>query len=139
MNDLISTRVNQARALLLQARDSKDAKKVADSLDAAISILLPIAMEAKGIASRTKTTSEPKLVYVIESNGLLKIGVSKSPQERLKSIRTGHPSARLIASFPGGFELEGKLHKRFCANNIGGEWFVPSQRIENIVRSLSLI
>jgi phage N-6-adenine-methyltransferase len=35
VNDLISTRVDQARALLLQARDSKDAKKVADMAHAA--------------------------------------------------------------------------------------------------------
>ncbi len=35
MNDLISTRVDKARALLLQARDSKDAKKVMDMAHAA--------------------------------------------------------------------------------------------------------
>lgn len=65
-------------------------------------------------------------VYVIhdEKADLCKIGFSKDPMHRLKSLQTGHSSTlRLLSCFHGGPGLEGQLHAKFNAQRVRGEWY----------------
>lgn len=65
-------------------------------------------------------------VYLIGSprSGVVKIGVSKDPERRLRSLRTGSPVAlRLLWKKPGAEDLEEALHAYFSAYRVRGEWF----------------
>lgn len=67
-------------------------------------------------------------VYFIQSErgGPVKIGMSKDPQKRLEQIQTNHPDRlRLLAVERGGKKEEAKLHERFGALRLKGEWFRP--------------
>lgn len=71
--------------------------------------------------------SPNSLVYMIEAeNGMIKIGVSNSPEKRARAILSASPvKTRLIAVFPGAFREELRMHKRFENCRAWGEWFYP--------------
>lgn len=71
-------------------------------------------------------------VYFIQAgeHGPIKIGVATDPEHRRQMLQTGN-SADLIlrAAIPGSghgaLKLERKLHDRFAAGRMQGEWFRP--------------
>jgi hypothetical protein len=69
------------------------------------------------------------LTYVVQLDGpgmLVKIGKSKTPSQRLQTLKTGVPwPLRLVAMV--GTDVEGELKRRFAADRVQGEWFKPSQ------------
>ena len=71
---------------------------------------------------------ETQAVYfIIEQpfNGLVKIGFSKNPEQRLKQLQTGacHP-LRIYRMIPTGTRaLETVLHKQYQEYRRQGEWF----------------
>lgn len=72
----------------------------------------------------------PGFVYFIqgENGGPIKIGYTKDLKSRLSSIQTGHPDIlKLLACFPANEKDEQKLHKKFDALRLRGEWFKPLQ------------
>lgn len=54
-----------------------------------------------------------------------KIGFTKGdPQKRLKSLQTGCPGElSVVVRHPGTSETEARLHRKFAASKIRGEWF----------------
>lgn len=65
-------------------------------------------------------------LYVMQIHGMapVKVGVSKNPEERRKSIQTGAPTpVRLLWEASGGYPLERALHRRFAEYRTKGEWF----------------
>jgi hypothetical protein len=76
---------------------------------------------------------EPKKrVYLIEDGNVCKIGVSKNPYKRLKSIKTSRPYAILVAHSRNF--TESQLHKKYKQYNIGGEWFrFPKGVYKNVI------
>lgn len=67
-------------------------------------------------------------VYAIQcvENGLIKIGVSNLPKRRLADLSSQSPVEMvLLASRPGGYQMERELHKRFAEHRRRGEWFAP--------------
>lgn len=71
-------------------------------------------------------------LYIMQSNGLYKIGISKDPKRRLKSIqRTHKANTRLYANVRTfyAYEVEQWLHKKLSHKNEpqdgngGTEWF----------------
>jgi len=85
--------------------------------------------EARIIAYRNRY---PGFVYSIqgESGGPIKIGYTQDIKARLSSIQTGHPDILvLLACFPGNTKDERKLHEKFDAFRLRGEWFKPSEFI----------
>jgi hypothetical protein len=53
----------------------------------------------------------------------VKIGRSKDPEERLKTLQTASPEIlRLVGTMDGDFEAE--LHEKFAAYRVRGEWFI---------------
>lgn len=78
---------------------------------------------------------KPSSLYLIEAeNGLVKIGCSKWPAERLKAVRLHccEPT-RLIAAWPGRKADELALHARFEAYRIHTEWFRPEGEFASFV------
>lgn len=67
-------------------------------------------------------------IYLIKSldDGCYKIGVSKSPDKRLKQLQTGNPSElQLLYVYDSeiAFKIEKVLHNTFNINKEHGEWF----------------
>jgi transcription elongation factor Elf1 len=65
-------------------------------------------------------------VYFIRSpaNGLVKIGFSANPKERIDSLQTAHGTKlELLALRKGSLGDERALHQRFRPYRVKGEWF----------------
>lgn len=79
-------------------------------------------------------------VYFIESPdlGLVKIGVSTDPCDRLKSLQTAHPrKLYLRAVIPGDSEVERSIHKKFSHLQEMNEWFRMTDEILSFVENIS--
>ena len=73
------------------------------------------------------TELEPdKYVYVIKNitTGAYKVGISKNPEQRLKSLQVGNDcELNLIGYKQGTFQDESSAHKLLADKNIRAEWF----------------
>lgn len=59
--------------------------------------------------------------------GAVKIGCSKWPESRLTAMQVWAPEPlAIIATAPGGFEDEKRLHRQFDKLRLHGEWFEPA-------------
>jgi hypothetical protein len=56
-------------------------------------------------------------------NGFIKIGKSKWPQFREKTLQADEPEIELITFWEAPATLEKQLHKRFAEQRQRGEWF----------------
>lgn len=65
------------------------------------------------------------VVYFIGAyRGLVKIGVAKDVQARLRALQTGSGvQLTLLATVPGSYALERHYHDRFALCRRHGEWF----------------
>lgn len=80
-------------------------------------------------------TTNTSVVYVIQCGltDFLKIGYSENLQKRIDALQGGSPyPLRVLATWPGGSELESYLHQEFAELRHAGEWFCfpPCRRIE---------
>lgn len=67
-----------------------------------------------------------KYVYLLESDGFYKIGVSGAPMGRIRELQTGNPhKINLIASCKtdNAHGAEWFIHRVLSKFNIHGEWF----------------
>lgn len=65
-------------------------------------------------------------VYVIESNGLYKIGASANPDSRINALQTScsfKVQCLCLILSNNMFELEKKLHRKYQSKRLNGEWF----------------
>ncbi len=70
-------------------------------------------------------------VYFVRGAGLIKIGRTIDPFDRLKALQLGSPIALSIEAIaPGNGGLEGTLHNFFKEERRHGEWFEASPRLE---------
>jgi hypothetical protein len=68
------------------------------------------------------------VIYFIRSPSAVKIGMAKDANRRLTVLQTSHPEIlSLVATSPGGRELEAEYHRRFTDHRIRGEWFTPEE------------
>lgn len=67
-------------------------------------------------------------VYFADRDGLIKIGSSTRPYERLDEI-----GARLITSLVGTHHLETGLHHMLQRDRVGVEWFQPTADVWEII------
>jgi hypothetical protein len=73
------------------------------------------------------------VVYFIQagSDGAIKIGFAKNLANRLRSLRGGNAAPlRVLATVPGGRELEVRIHKALHKNRLRLEWFEPTTEIK---------
>ena len=69
---------------------------------------------------------ESDFIYFIQhgDSGPVKIGLSKTPTERVNKLQTGNPRELILRHvIPGDRGVENDLHERFKAARIRGEWF----------------
>ena len=63
-------------------------------------------------------------VYFMRCGGKIKIGYSKDPRKRADGLQTGTADKiRIICTISGDRALERRLHEKFKAQRISGEWF----------------
>ena len=83
-----------------------------------------------------------QVVYFVQSGprGPIKIGVAEDIKKRVATLQIGNPVPLVVmATVPGGFELERELHARFLCGRIAFEWFerdTPGlmETIEHVLR-----
>lgn len=77
-------------------------------------------------------------VYLIEAQmGVLKIGCSRKPETRLRTMAVNSPTPlRLIATWPGQIADEQALHRRFHDHRFYNEWFRLEGEVANFVESV---
>ena len=79
-------------------------------------------------------------VYFVRSGGRVKIGKADNIKDRLVHIRTSSPyPIQLIAIEDGGHAVERRLHARFKAFRVHGEWFELAPILAEYISTLSLI
>ena len=78
-------------------------------------------------------------IYFIQlgTNGPIKIGCSRNPPNRLRTLQTSHPLEilRLLGHFRGGPQVERGLHQTFASDRIRGEWFVCSPKLLKFIET----
>lgn len=76
---------------------------------------------------RARTGKEIGLIYFMrraDGVGPIKIGCSKWPQERLRALQIWSPEPlEIVATVPGSFRDERRLHCQFAEHRLHGEWF----------------
>jgi hypothetical protein len=73
-------------------------------------------------------------IYIVQmgSDGPVKIGFSKRPHVRIRSLSVSSPAdLKVIAIIKGDTFTEAELHKRFEYAHIKGEWFKPVPELVN--------
>ena len=88
----------------------------------------------------TATSADQPHVYLIVWGNFVKIGCSVDPIDRLRRV-TSHgtrpPRQRgepeLVASAPGGFDLEAWLHTALAGHRANGEWFHKRGPVADLV------
>lgn len=105
--------------------------------------LLPHMQPARMAQPAPKPVQEPQpaqgpVIYFARCGEYIKIGFTRGkPQQRLKGLSTANPlPVELVATAPGGQDLERELHQRFSAFHWSGEWFVFSDQIREYIASL---
>jgi hypothetical protein len=93
--------------------------------------------EAKAEQLRQQATHEkygalkPKgYIYFVqgECGGPIKVGYSKDPDSRFKTLQTGYPDIlKMLLIIPGSEKTESYIHKMFDEYRINGEWFKPGE------------
>ena len=79
------------------------------------------------------------VVYFIQCTETkrIKIGYASNIGDRFSSIQIGSPTVlKLLATIPGGPDMEAELHFRFEACHLRGEWFNPSPELPNFIAGL---
>ena len=77
-------------------------------------------------------------VYLMQSGdtNFYKIGFSNDVRERMKAIQANNPEEiNLVATCPGGYNVEQEIHKCFNSKRNVGEWFEFSpQDLDNVLQ-----
>lgn len=84
---------------------------------------------------------EPKTVYFIRpvgSLGPVKIGCSRSPDGRQKTLETWSPYAlKIVATIAGHHELEHRFHARFAHLHERREWFRWEPELQDVIDAIN--
>jgi hypothetical protein len=76
-----------------------------------------------------------RVYFIAAARRAIKIGVSDTPEERLRELQTAHfESLVLLGTMPGHRDTEWYLHKDFATEHLRGEWFRPSRRLLSFIK-----
>ncbi len=74
-----------------------------------------------------------RLIYLIRPVGMsgpIKIGCSEAPEQRLQALAVWSPwPLEVVASFPGSFKLERRIHSSLWRSHSHREWFHPTDEV----------
>jgi len=90
----------------------------------------------------SKVSHEEGYVYIIGNLDaeICKIGFSKNPKERIRSIQTGCPYVlKIILLFEAEKYTETRLHHKYSKYKLSGEWFsIEGKLKESIYKNIPL-
>lgn len=105
-----------------------------------------MASEVDRQLERSARLREKSTVYFIACGPYIKIGVSKTPEARLETIRAiggvrspnglNLGQSKLLATEPGGHSRERQLHAEFDHLRDTGEWFRSDPELLDYINSL---
>lgn len=73
----------------------------------------------------------------VGAQGPVKIGQSRTPLIRLKTISSWSPvELELAAHTPGARDLEARLHAAFAKDRLHGEWFSASAALSSLIADI---
>jgi hypothetical protein len=85
---------------------------------------------------RRKPERSGAVVYFARSKDLIKIGFSTDVHGRMSTLSTAVPTEiTLLLTLPGTRHFEQRLHRRFKAHRVNGEWFRASPEILEFITS----
>lgn len=87
----------------------------------------------------TPRPPKPSFIYLVldERTGCIKIGRSKTPSARERTLQSENPAHRMLFFRAADAEFERQLHRQFAECQVRGEWFRLSEaQIESIKRHL---
>lgn len=74
------------------------------------------------------------MIYFVQNNTVVKIGFTTNIVARLRGLQTAtHRPCRVLGVMDGTLADEQKLHRRFKAYRVRGEWFDFSSEIETFI------
>ncbi len=79
-------------------------------------------------------------VYFVQAiaGGPIKIGMARDVVSRLNHLQVASPvKLALLGTIPGGRAVERRLHEKFSANRLHGEWFTPTRELLEYVRRVT--
>jgi len=123
----------------------KKIKTINDYTKEEIDLTLKKVEERKKIDEEKKREKEKRygkhkgFVYFIqgENGGAIKIGYSKDPEVRLKTLQTSYPDIlKVLCLIPGNANTETKYHKAFEHLKLNGEWYKPDKEIFDEIEKL---
>ena len=77
-----------------------------------------------------------KIYFIRAENGLVKIGKSNNPKNRLKTLQVGSPvKLKIIKVISGGINIEKLLHNYFKCIRKNGEWFRPDYELKEFLKN----
>jgi excisionase family DNA binding protein len=94
--------------------------------------------DAQKLLDRMSPKPTRSWVYFMRrTDGLVKIGVTTDPERRLRALQNAGGPMDLVAWFEGDAGVEKALHDRFASTRVVGEWFSPSDALEELIRAKS--
>lgn len=76
---------------------------------------------------KQKRQTQPVFLYYAQCGDRLKIGISESPNRRLRNLETGMGRVfDRVWLCKGSRAKEARLHRQFAAHRLVGEWFVAA-------------
>lgn len=109
-----------------------DMKGVYDAI-----IALAITQKAGNDSVTKKDESVASVYFIQRADGLVKIGFSYCPKLRLSQLKTQHQcDMALLATTRGARAKEKELHTAFAEDRVAREWFNPSIRLMQYIKSL---
>lgn len=92
---------------------------------------------ARALRAAKKGPDKRSVYFIQATDGLIKIGVAGSPEDRLRTLQTMSPvPLKLRLVLPGGgAQREAELHERFREHRSHGEWFRPASDLISFMNS----
>ncbi len=91
-------------------------------------ILAGALLNRETLGALTKQSEDVASVYfIVRDDGLVKIGYSHDPENRIFQLRQQYRCGmKILSAIKGARKLEQKLHARFASSRVEGEWFRPT-------------
>jgi hypothetical protein len=71
-------------------------------------------------------------VYIVDSNGVFKIGIARNVQNRIKQLQTSNPYKLWLATAYYkvllASKIERSVHRKLADYNLMGEWFNQNRK-----------
>jgi len=82
-------------------------------------------------------SSKKTFIYMMKDghSGCIKIGRSKDPKVRERTLQSEKPTIEMMGYWPGTYADEKRLHKMYAHKNVRGEWFRLSKADIRTVRT----